>query len=145
MKKTLFGLLILASSLFAEVSNVDVTPKYIEETKLKIIDIRTKGEWVETGIVRGAYLLTFFDERGKYDIEGFLEELNKIVKKDEQFALICRTGSRTKMISNFLGKKLEYHVINLKGGMMKLFREGFEPEYYNPNKKESSKKEPVKK
>ncbi len=137
MKKILFGLLILASSLFAEVINIDVTPKFIEETNLKIIDVRTQGEWVETGIVRGAYLLTFFDERGNYDIEGFLDQLNKIVKKDEKFALICRTGSRTKMISNFLGEKLNYHVVNLRGGMMKLFKEGFEPEYYNPNKKET--------
>ena len=134
IKKILFGLLLLGTTLFAEVTTVEVTPDFIKESKLKIIDIRTQGEWVETGIVKDAYLLTFFDERGNYDIEGFLEELNKIVEKDEKFALICRTGSRTGMISNFLGEKLNYHVVNLKGGMMKLFREGFEPEYYNPNK-----------
>ena len=134
MKKTLFGLLLLASTLFAEVTNVDVTPAFINDTKLKIIDIRTKGEWRETGIVPNAYLLTFFDERGNYDIEGFLDSLNKIVKKDEQFALICRTGSRTGMISNFLGEKLGYHVVNLRGGMMKLFSEGFKPQPYTPTK-----------
>jgi rhodanese-related sulfurtransferase len=135
MKKLLFGLLLLASTLFAEVTNVEVTPEFIQNTKLKIIDIRTRGEWIETGIVQGAYLLTFFDERGNYDIEGFLDKLNRIVKRDEQFALICRTGSRTGMISNFLGEKLGYHVVNLRGGMMKLFKEGFEPEAYSPQKK----------
>ncbi len=135
LKKTVLGAFILATSLSAEVTNIEVTPAFINNTKLKIIDIRTQGEWIETGIVRGAYTITFFDERGNYNIDAFLEKLNTVVDKDEKFALICRTGSRTGMISNFLGKKLNYHVVNLKGGIMKLFKEGFKPEFYAPNKK----------
>ncbi len=134
MKKTVLGLLLLGSTLFADVTNIEVTPQFINNTNLKIIDIRTPSEWRETGIVKGSYTLTFFDERGNYDTEGFLKALNSIVKKDEKFALICRTGSRTGMISNFLGKKLNYNVINLKGGIMKLFREGYNPEKYNSTK-----------
>ncbi len=135
LKKLVLGLLLLASSLSAEMTNVVVTPAFIKDTKLKIIDIRTEGEWKETGIVQGAYTITFFDERGNYDIDGFLAQLNAVVKKDEKFALICRTGSRTGMVSNFLGNKLNYNVVNLKGGMMKLLREGFNPEVYTPKKK----------
>ncbi len=134
MKKTILGLLLLGSTLFADVTNIEVTSQFINNTNLKIIDIRTPSEWRETGIVKGSYTLTFFDERGNYDTEGFLKALNSIVKKDEKFALICRTGSRTGMISNFLGKKLNYNVINLKGGIMKLFREGYNPEKYNSTK-----------
>ncbi len=52
-------------------------------------------------------------------------DLNKIVKRDEKFALICRTGSRTTMVSNFLGKKLHYNVVNLKGGIMSLVSRGY--------------------
>ncbi len=135
LKKTVLGVLLVASSLSAEVINIEATPAFIKDTKLKIIDIRTQGEWIETGIVRGSYTITFFDERGNYNIESFLAKLNAVVNKDEKFALICRTGSRTGMISNFLGKKLNYHVVNLKGGIMKLFREGFEPEFYAPKKR----------
>ena len=51
-------------------------------------------------------------------------------EKDEEFAIICNTGSRTKLVSNFLGKKLDYKVVNLMGGMMKLLKEGFKPEFY---------------
>jgi len=134
-KKIVLGLLLLVSTISAEVTQIEVTPEFIKSTTLKIIDIRTQGEWIQTGIIRGAYTLTFFDEKGNYDIDGFLAQLNKIVAKNEKFALICRTGSRTGMISNFLGKKLNYHVVNLRGGMMKLFKEGFEPELYNPKKK----------
>ena len=135
MRKTLFGLLLLGSTLFAEVTHIEATPKFIKETKLKIIDIRTTGEWIETGIIKDSYTVTFFDERGNYDIEAFLNKLNNIVKKDEKFALICRTGSRTGMIANFLGEKLDYKVVNLKGGLMKLLREGFTAEHYSPSKK----------
>jgi rhodanese-related sulfurtransferase len=101
---------------------------------MKIIDIRTPSEWRETGIIKGSYTLTFFDERGGYDTEKFLNALDTIVKENEKFALICRTGSRTGMISNFLGKKLHYNVVNLRGGIMKLFKEGYMPVKYNPNK-----------
>jgi len=131
MKKTIFGVLLFGSALFADVTNIEATPQFIQNTKLKIIDIRTLGEWKETGIVKDSYTITFFDERGNYDTEGFLKALNSIVNQGEKFALICRTGSRTGMISNFLGRKLNYNVVNLKGGLMKLLREGYKTEKYN--------------
>jgi len=130
MKKIILGLLLLSLSLFAEVTDVVVTPEFVNSTKMKIIDIRTPEEWRETGIVKDAYTLTFFNKNGDYDIYSFLNSLNKIVKKDEKFALICRTGSRTKMVSNFLGNKLNYHVVNLKGGLMKLLQEGYKTQPY---------------
>ena len=72
----------------------------------------------------------FFDEKGKYDVTKFLAELNKVVEKDEQFALICRTGSRTSDISKYLSTEFGYNVINLGGGMMKLMHEGYKPVAY---------------
>ena len=130
MKKTLFGLLILASTLFGEVTDTPATLDFVNSKKMKIIDIRTEGEWVQMGVIREATLITFFDEQSRYDTEAFLEELNKVIEKDEEFAIICNTGSRTRLIANFLGNKLDYKVVNLTGGMVKLFREGFEPEFY---------------
>jgi len=129
MKKTLFGLLIIMSALFAELQNIYVTEDFLNKG-IKIIDIRTPAEWRETGIVKGAYTIMFFDERGNFDIPTFLAKLDKIVKKDEPFALICRTGSRTTEVSKFLSSQLGYKVINLKGGMMKLIREGYRPVPY---------------
>ncbi|MEA1953023.1 MAG: rhodanese-like domain-containing protein [Campylobacterota bacterium] len=129
MKKILFGILITATALIAEVKDVWVTADFFKKD-IKIIDIRTPGEWKQTGIVKGAYTIMFFDEKGKYDVPKFLEELNKIVKKNEQFALICRTGSRTGEISKFLSAEFGYNVINLGGGMMKLMHEGYKPALY---------------
>jgi rhodanese-related sulfurtransferase len=139
MKKILFGLLLLGSILFAEIIEQPATVEFVNNTKMKIIDIRTEGEWVQMGVIRNSILLTFFDERGGVNIDLFLEELNNVIDKDEQFAIICNTGSRTKLISNFLGKKMDYKVVNLTGGMMKLFKDGFEPEYYAGAESNSTK------
>ena len=130
MRKIFTLLFLFTYATFAEVINIEATPEFINSTKMKIIDIRTPHEWRETGVVKGSYTLTFFDERGNYDIERFLNGLNKIVKKDEKFALICRTGSRTGMVSNFLGNKLNYHVVNLRGGIVNLLRNGYKTQEY---------------
>jgi len=132
MIKKIVGVVLLSSVLFAKVTNIPATTAFVEETKMKIIDIRTKGEWVQMGIIKNAHLITFFDERYGYDIKTFLEELDTVVEKDEEFAIICNSGSRTKLIANFLGVKNSYNVVNLTGGMMNLLKEGFRPEYYNP-------------
>jgi rhodanese-related sulfurtransferase len=84
---------------------------------IKIIDIRTKGEWVDTGVVENSHAITFFDDYGKYDLDGFVSDLNKIVAKDEEFALICRSGSRTRMVGQMLASDFGYKVISLDGGI----------------------------
>ena len=129
MKKIVFGLLLLATSLFAELKQEWATENFLKKN-VKIIDIRTPAEWRETGIVKGSYTIMFFDEKGNYDVPKFLKELDNVVKKDEQFALICRVGSRTGMVSEFLSKDIGYRVINLKGGIMKLISEGYRPVRY---------------
>ena len=125
MKKTVFGLLFFATILVAEVTNLPVTIDFIKSNNMKIIDIRTQSEWRDMGIIKNAYLLTFFDEESHYNIKKFTKKLNKIVKKDEQFALISNTSSRTKLVSNLLGHKLKYNVVNLVGGMEKLIKDGY--------------------
>ena len=124
MKKILFGLLITVTALMAELQQVWATPQFADKN-IKIIDIRTPAEWIETGIIKGSYTIMFFNEQGDFSVESFLRQLNMLVKKDEQFALICRVGSRTGMVSEFLSEKLNYKVINLKGGIMKMIHEGY--------------------
>jgi len=146
MQKILLSLLLLSSTILAEVTNVEISRDYIEKSELKIIDIRTQSEWEKMGVIKGAYLITFFPEGETYNPKLFLQELNRVIEKDEQFALISNTASRTKLVSNFLGKKNNYHVVNLIGGMKKLIKEGYEVEIYDPNKqRESLKREKNKK
>ena len=88
------------------------------DSKIPIVDIRTPGEWRETGLLKGSIPIMFFNERGGYDVQGFLNELNKKVDTKKPFAIICRTASRTKMVGDFLSKQLKYTVIDLSGGIV---------------------------
>jgi rhodanese-related sulfurtransferase len=124
MKKIFISFLITLTSLMAELDHVWATPQFAERN-IKIIDIRTPAEWRETGIVKGSYTIMFFDEKGNFNVATFLKQLEMVVKKDEPFALICRIGSRTGIVSEFLSEKLGYKVINLKGGIMKMIHEGY--------------------
>ena len=116
MKKILLTALFLTSALFALQENAPVSQKIIA-SKIKIIDIRTLGEWKETGVIKGSIPITFFDERGNYNVPQFLSQLKKTIKAGEKFALICRTGSRTSVLANFLGQN-GFNVLNLQGGIM---------------------------
>lgn len=128
-KKIFLLVFILSSFSFGKLIHITANKEFLKKD-IKIIDIRTKGEWKETGVVVGAYLIEFFDERGNYDTELFLKKLNTVVKKNEQFAIICRTGSRTHMVGDYLGNKLKYNVINLSGGVQNLFYDGYEFQKY---------------
>ncbi|RLA72886.1 MAG: rhodanese-like domain-containing protein [Epsilonproteobacteria bacterium] len=129
MTKVFLTFLLLATSLFAELINQPLTKKLLN-SNIPIVDIRTPGEWKETGITKDAVRIMFFDERGQYNVEAFLDELNKKVDTKKQFALICRTGSRTKVVSSFLSQKLGYNVINIQGGITQAIRRGLPVEPY---------------
>ena len=116
MLKTLTVLALMISSILAEVIN-EFPSQSLLNSKIKIIDIRTQGEWIETGLLKGAVPITFFDERGNYNIPVFMQKLQAEIKPGEKFAIICHVGSRTGMLATFLAKEYNMRVINLKGGM----------------------------
>lgn len=103
-------------SLFAELKNAYITYEMLD-SNLPIVDVRTPPEWVETGLLKDVIPIMFFNEQGKYDINGFLRELNAKVDTTKPFAIICRTGSRTSMIAPWMSQELGYHVTNVQGGM----------------------------
>ncbi len=109
--------------------NVYPDKAMLENSDMKIVDIRTPMEWMQTGIVPGCKTVTFFDERGGYDAEAFLKAMDELGGKDVEIGLICRTGSRTAQIANFMAQQ-GYNVKNLAGGVMKLMGEGYELEAY---------------
>lgn len=118
MKKIVFTFLVLlVASLSASVSD-EYPSQAILDSKTPIVDIRTPGEWKESGLLKGAIPITFFDDKGGYNVDAFIAELNKKVDTKKPFALICHSGSRTKMVSNFLSQEFKYQIINLQGGMM---------------------------
>lgn len=117
MRKILLSVLILSVSLLASVTNEEASQQMIE-SKIPIVDIRTPQEWKETGLLKGSIPIMLFDEKGNYDLKLFLDDLNKAVDTKKPFAIICRTGSRTRILAQFLSQKLNYDVINIKSGIV---------------------------
>ena len=90
-----------------------------------LIDIRTSPEWQETGIVPGSHLLTFFDEHGKADPAVWLQRANAIAKPGDPLIVICRSGNRTKALSQFLSQRAGYaKVYNVRNGIQAWAKEG---------------------
>ena len=131
MRLALIALLLTITTLSAEYVRQPIDQKLLD-SKIKIIDIRTPGEWKETGIIKGSIPIMFFDEQGNYNLETFIPQLNKHVKKGEKFALICRTGSRTQVLGSHLGKQMGYNVIDLQGGIMYAISKKLPTEPYKP-------------
>jgi len=84
-----------------------------------VIDIRREDEWKYYGIIEGSHKLTFFDEKGEYDINKWMEQFIKIVKdKNQKFILVCAHANRTKTVGQFLASELSYkNVYELHGGI----------------------------
>ena len=91
---------------------LNLTPQELLDAQQKgtvIIDIRTPEEWIETGTITDAKRIMFFDQQRKPVIALFMAEFEKLVtSKDQPFVLVCRSGSRTNAVTNFLDKKLGY-------------------------------------
>jgi rhodanese-related sulfurtransferase len=133
MKKIILVLSLLSISLFAAVKHEYASQKLLD-SKVKIIDIRTPAEWHETGLLKGSIPIMFFDEERKFNMQKFLSELNKYIKPGEEFALICRTGSRTAMLADYLDQELGYKVINIRGGILYAIGNNLPIEPYPPKK-----------
>ena len=87
LKKIVSSLLLLSISLFSAVTNEEASQQLIN-SKIPIVDIRTPGEWKETGLLKGSIPIMLFDEKGNYDLRDFLAKLNGAVDTKKPFAII---------------------------------------------------------
>lgn len=121
MRHFLAATCLALASLLAHAEIIDIDNAELArlmKTGVQVIDIRTQPEWEETGIVAGSRLLTFFDERGRADPAAWLEKVKPIAKANEPVIVICRSGNRTKAVSQFLSQQAGYsRVYNVKSGI----------------------------
>lgn len=133
MRLWIYAILFLGTLVSADYTRQPIDAKVVS-SKIKIIDIRTPGEWKTTGLVKGSIPIMFFDEQGNYNVEAFLGELHKHVKKNEKFAIICNSGSRTQVVGGFLGNQLGYSVVDLEGGVQSAILKKIPFEPYKPKR-----------
>lgn len=83
-----------------------------------LVDIRTAGEWRQTGVVEGSQLIMLFDEQGRADPEQWVRQLEKVADPSKPIALICRSGNRTGKAAQLLAQKYPSRKIyNVREGM----------------------------
>lgn len=90
-----------------------------------VIDIRTEGEWKQSGVIAGSKLLTYVDEQGRVDQTAWLEQVRKFAQADQPVILICRSGKRSDAAARFLSQEAGYKTVyNANGGMNAWIKEG---------------------
>ena len=121
MKIKFFAIILIfllnSVQLFAEIYEVNNEKiKMLLESSVPVIDIRTEGEWLETGVINSSHLMTFFDKDGNYDYKKWMSELGKIADENGPGIVICRSGRRSRIVSNMMIKEnseyLIYHATN---------------------------------
>lgn len=121
MKKILSTFLLLFSlntiADFTTLSTQQVQAKIAKG--VVVIDVRRADEYERYGVIKGAHKLTFFDNKGKYNVQKWLKDLSAIVKtKDTPFILVCAHSNRSKTVGKFLNAKMGYkNIFELKGGI----------------------------
>ncbi|MDO6460762.1 rhodanese-like domain-containing protein [Granulosicoccaceae sp. 1_MG-2023] len=112
----LFPVLLLAEGQVRTISDEELAG--LLEQGVVLVDVRTEPEWRETGIVKGAHLLTFVDSRGRLQAD-FVPRLQAVLGgRDVPVALICRSGNRSAMAASVLASQAGFsEIYNVRGGM----------------------------
>lgn len=87
----------------------------LKDSGVNIIDIRTKPEWDDTGVIQGSIKITSHTDKG-LEYERFVEELKKEGIKDN-FILVCRSGNRSKELGDKLAQDGFDNFYNLQKGI----------------------------
>ncbi len=111
--------LIILVSLFAvfscksqtkdikNVTVVELKSKIENNEDIQILDVRTPKEWAE-GTIKKAVKVNVFDD-------DFATKSEKVLDKNKEVYVYCRSGRRSLKASEILVKK-GYKAINVKGG-----------------------------
>ena len=127
--KLIFSILIFTTALFAQVDfqnamlyKADIDSKTAYEMQQKgtlLIDVRTKEEFNHLRAEKAINIPVFYAEKGtRVFNKNFAQEVYNTVNGDlnKKVILICRSGSRTKLASNFLAYQGFKNVYNIKNG-----------------------------
>ena len=114
----------------AEPSNLTPVEAYerVAHDGLKLIDVRTPGEWVTTGVAKGARTATLQDT-------DFMAQIDFLTGGDKSapVALICRSGARSGRAASKLAENGYTMVYNVTGGTQQWIADALPLEDHLPN------------
>ena len=106
-------LLSLAALADAPIISAPEAQAKLERGEIILLDIRSKKEWRETGVAKGAWPVSMHES-------DFAKRINAILAEypPEQIAVMCAVGGRSKHITTLLKRKGITGVIDMSEGMM---------------------------
>ena len=100
----------------------------LQEDGYKFIDIRTKKERENTGIIPGSLEITAFDIYGNF-VPEFMKTFRDLIDLDDNTVFISNEGKVASMLANGFVEQLKAtNMYALKGGIQQLIKENFKLE-----------------
>ena len=126
MISVMAGVLAHAVTVRAEQINVGNEEfKRLLAQGVPLVDVRTAGEWRQTGVVAGSRLITLFDEQGGSDPAGWVKEMDRVAGPGAPVVIICRSGNRSgKAAQLLLQRDPKRKVYNVQEGIAGWARAG---------------------
>ena len=120
MKFSIIFFLLFSNIVFADIIDINNEElKKLIKKGIPIIDVRTKKEWVKTGIIKNSHLISMINDKGRYSLENWFNEFSKIKLKNNSTILICAVGGRSFYIAKILNDRKEnITVYNLQKGIL---------------------------
>ncbi len=120
MKLAIIFFLLFSNIVFADIIDINNEElKKLIKKGIPIIDVRTKKEWVKTGIIKNSHLISMINDKGRYSLENWFNEFSKIKLKNNSTILICAVGGRSFYIAKILNDRKEnITVYNLQKGIL---------------------------
>ena len=92
----------------------------------KFIDIRTKKERENTGIIQGSLEITAFDNYGKF-VPEFMKTFRDLVDLNDNVVFISNEGEISSILANGFAEQLgAKNMHSLKGGIQELIKENYQ-------------------
>lgn len=116
IQAALFAGLIVLAAPAATAQQIMSAPEAlaaVESGDMILIDIRSPGEWAETGVAQGAVALTMHNPAFGGQITALLQG-----QQDKSIGLICATGGRSEYVVSLLAQNGFAGVTDVSEGMI---------------------------
>lgn len=112
------GAWLVSTLALAEIHNIDNAELLrLQEKGVPVVDIRTPEEWRDTGVIKGARLMTY-SFSGGFDKAAWLKQVQQVAKPGEPVILVCRSGRRSAAVADYLeSQPTKRKIHNASGGM----------------------------
>ena len=113
----------MTASTAAGFEHIAMTAEEIQSSGALVVDIRTPGEWRQTGVIEGAKLVEFdFDNPAT-----FLPQIQAELADGRDLILICRSGNRTQAAARYLTGQIDNRIVSVRGGIRGVISGGYRP------------------